>query len=239
MDNISLENKLVRTISEGVDCTGLLPFMFPNYCQREEIFFDKDNFVLYVGKYKSGLRKELEEGTKGFVAVCNSGMFDVDITDRETLLSIVYGKWGKSPSESVLKLSDGLTDFDFYSFVKTFWVSGKSKIDSSKRSIFNLYKTLGKQRYDILKCYFDLREDFSDSMIFSSLLSFIEKSLNPDTVASQNGTYLMLLENFRKDFGQNIVNIISTAYTMRCRNDADREYRTLWVLMQLGKGAMV
>ena len=49
MDNIFLENKLVRTISEGVDCTGLLPFMFPNYCQREEIFFDKDNFVLYVG----------------------------------------------------------------------------------------------------------------------------------------------------------------------------------------------
>ena len=84
-----------------------------------------------------------------------------------------------------------------------------------------------------------MREEYTDSMIFSSLLSFIDKALNPETVSSNNGTYLNLLDNFRKEYGKNIVNIISNAFTMECKNNSDREYRTLWVLMQLGKGEMI
>lgn len=239
MEKIFLENKLVRTVSEGVDCTGLLPFMFPNYEQKDRIFYDKDNLILYTGKYSSGIRKELEEGTKGFVAICNVGMYDYDITDRETLLHVVYSKWDREPKENVYKFVENLSDDDFYDFIKKFWILGKSKVEFSKRFIFNLYKTLGKQRYDILKCYFDLREEFKDSMIFSSVLSFIDKSLDIDSISSSNGNYLTMLENFRKEYGKTIVNIISSAYTIECKNSMDREYRTLWVLMQLGKGAMV
>ena len=239
MEKIFLENSLVRTVSEGVDCTGLLPFFFPNYEQKDSIFYDKDNYVLYTGKYSSGLKKMLSDGTKGFVAVCNIGMFDYDITDRDTVLRVVYSKWDKEPRESVYRFMESLSDEDFYDFIKKFWITGKSKVDLSNKSVFSLYKTLGKQRHDILKCYFDLREDYTDNMIFSSILSFIEKSLNPDIVSSTNGTYLSLLDNFRKEYGKNIVNIISTAFTMKCRNASDREYRTLWVLMQLGKGEMI
>ena len=42
MENIFLDNCLVRTVSEGVDCTGLLPFLFPNYEIKEDIFYDND-----------------------------------------------------------------------------------------------------------------------------------------------------------------------------------------------------
>lgn len=239
MEKISLENSLVKTVSEGVDCTGLLPVFFPNYEQKDRIFYDKDNFVLYTGKYSNGLKRELLEGTKGFVAVCNIGMYDYDITDRDTLLRAVFSKWDKEPKDSVYRYIENLSEDDFFDFVKKFWITGKSKIEYSKKSIFNLYKTFGKQRYDILRCYFDLREEFSDNIIFSSVLSFIEKSLNPDMVSSSNGTYLSLLDNFRKEYGKNIVNIISTVFTMKCKNVSDREYRTIWLLMQLGKGEMV
>ena len=151
MDKICLENSLVRTVSEGVDCTGLLPYLFPNYEKKDDIFYDKDNYVLYTGKYFSGLKKRLLEGTKGFVAVCNIGMFDYDITDRETMLGVVYSKWDKEPGDNVYKFIENLSDDDFYKFVKKFWVLGKSKVESSKRSVFSLYKVLGKQRHDILK----------------------------------------------------------------------------------------
>lgn len=76
-------------------------------------------------------------------------------------------------------------------------------------------------------------------MIFGGVLSFLEKSRNLEDVVTNSGKYLRLLVDFNKSYDKMIVPIIQKVYTMECRSDSDREYRTLWLLMQLGKGNML
>ena len=73
-------------------------------------------------------------------------------------------------------------------------------------------------------------------MIFNGVLSFIEKSMNLEDVVINSGKYLKLLVDFNKSFDKVIISVIQKVYTMKCVNDTDIEYRTLWLLMQLGKG---
>ena len=71
------------------------------------------------------------------------------------------------------------------------------------------------------------------------MLSFLEKSRNLEDVVVNSSKYLRLLVDFNKSYDKIIVPIIQRVYTMECKNDTDREYRTLWLLMQLGKGNIV
>lgn len=238
---ITLIGKSVRTVdsSSGVDVTDIVSYMYPDFEKRNEILFDKDNKIIYTGKYYAGVKKDLEEGTKDFIEICNIGIQDIDLTDRDIMINILYSKFGKEPREEVKETLNSLSDVDFSNYFKKFWVSGRSKLESSEYSLFDLYNTLGGQRHDILKCYFQLSETYSDTYIFSGVLSFIEKALNPDMVSSQSGRYLKLLSNFRNLYKNTARQVVRQAYTMKVRTKEDKRYRTLWLLMQFGKGVMI
>jgi hypothetical protein len=150
---------------------------------------------------------------------------------------VLYSKWDKDlpDPDGFGKDLRNMSELDFWDFFKKFWVLGSSKYDKGK-SLFNLYKVLGKSKHEILKTYLELREVYSDNAIFTGTLSFIEKSLNPDQVSTQSGIYKSLLDNFSKAYKQSLLPIIGYVYQMKCDSDSEREYRTLWLLMQLGKG---
>lgn len=241
IEPISLVNKLVRTedAGEGINNTAVVSFMYPNFITKNEVYFDYENNVIYTGKYHKGIKEELSHGTKNFICISNIGMQDIDFTDRETVINILYSKFGKKPKEEVQKALESMNEDDFWSYFKHFWVTGHSKLEDSNTSIFHLYMVLGKQRHEILQVYFKLKELYPDSVIFSSVLSFIEKSLNLDEVTSQSGRYIKLLQDFNRVYSNNIIPIIQRVYVMKCSTKEDKEYRTLWLLMQLGKGAII
>ena len=241
IEKISLVNKLVRVsnTSEGIDNSGIIPFMYPSFKMREEIFFDHGNDVIYTGKYHQNIRKELENGTKSFIAMCSYGMYDVDFTNRDTIIKVLYSKWDKTPSEDTKNMLDNMSNNDFWDFFKKFWVTGRSKFDKGGKSLLDLHKVLGKQRYEILKIYLELKEVYPDSVIFSSVLGFLEKALNPEMVSSKSGIYMNLLKEFGESYSSGLVSIIQKAYMLKGSTKSDKEYRTLWLLMQLGKGNMI
>lgn len=231
--------KFVKTVDGDIDTTGVLSFIYPNFIIRDEVYYDNDYDVLYTGKIYNGLRKELESNTKNYICVCNFGMYDIDFTSRKCALDLLTEKWNKPFKEHTVDLLEGLSEHDFWDYFKNFWVVGKSKIDESDISLWDLYKVLGKQRHDILEVYFNLKKFYSNSFIFTGLLSFIEKSLNIEDVSTQNGRYLKMLQDFNKEYSNKVIPIIQRVYVMEGTSDIDKEYRTMWLLMQLGKGNII
>lgn len=239
MEKISLIGKFVKTVGSGVDNTSILNFMYPDFITKDEVFYDNDNKIIYVGKSYQGLKEDLESGTKQYIAVMNTGVSDLDFTDRNTIINVLYGKWGKEPKEGVLNLIDTMTDNDFWKYFKEYWIIGKSSIENADVSLFDLYSVLGKQRHDIMKIYFRLKEYYPDNYIFSGILSFLEKSMNLDEVSTKSDRYLKMLQDFNREYSSQIIPIIQRVYTMKGNGKDDKEYRTFWLLMQLGKGGMI
>lgn len=242
MGDYSLINKVVKVedTKEGINYLDLVCFMYPNYELRTEFnILDGNRDIIFVGKVNSSVVSSLKENTRSFIAINNIGIQDIDLTIRDSAIKVLYGKFNKEPSEKVYSTLNSMSDYDFIKYFKTFWFLGRSKIDNVDISLWDLYCVLGKTRHEILKVYLELRESYSDSIIFSGVLSFLEKSRNLEDVVVNSSKYLRLLVDFNKSYDKLIVPIIQMVYTMECKNDTDREYRTLWLLMQLGKGNIV
>ena len=73
--------------------SGIVPFMYPDFLVIDDIFFDYENKIIYTGAYSSTLKQDLEHGTKEFIAISNKGMADIDLTDRDMAISVLYDKW--------------------------------------------------------------------------------------------------------------------------------------------------
>lgn len=242
MGDYSLINKVVKVedSKEGINYLDLVCFMYSNYELRTEFnILDGNTDIIFVGKVNSSVVKSLKENTRSFIAINNIGIQDIDMTIRDIAIKVLYDRFNKVPSDKTHTMLTSMTEYDFVKYFKSFWVLGRSKIDSVDVSLWDLYCVLGKSRHDILKTYLELREVYSDSMIFGGVLSFLEKSRNLEDVVTNSGKYLRLLVDFNKSYDKMIVPIIQKVYTMECRSDSDREYRTLWLLMQLGKGNML
>lgn len=241
IEPISLINKIVKVVDKqaNIDNTGIVSFMYPDFIVKDDIFFDYENSIIYIGRYNYNLKKELEHGTKQFIALCDTGVQDIDFTDRETNIKVLYSKWNKKISDNTKEVLMNLNQKDFWDYFKKFWILGTSTLDESSLPIYKLHSLLGGQRFDILKMYFELRESYSDSTIFSSVLSYIEKAMNPDKISSQNGLYIKQLENFRKAYGITAGDIILSIYKLPSDVDSEKTYRLLNMLMRFGKGDFI
>ena len=237
----TLENKIVNAIdrSENIDNSGLIALMYPDYLVRDEIFYNQNDRILYRGKITRDTKKELEEGTKSFIAISSGGFYDVDFIGRENIVRIIYNKWNKVPSEAVLGSIEYMKSNDFYDYCKKFWVLGRSKLDDKGVPLFNLAKVFGKSKHEVIKTYFELREFYKDYEIFSYVMKFMDNAINIDKVSTANGWELNNLKNFNRLYRPYIGKIVKTAYEMKAEIDAEREYRTLWLLSQFGKGDVI
>jgi hypothetical protein len=90
-----------------------------------------------------------------------------------------------------------------------------------------------------MKLYFELRESYDDNVIFSSLLSFMEKAMDPESYEHLSGGYVKALKDFNKLYGDNIRALVRKAYMMKSSSSGEKEYRTIWLLYQLGKGNLI
>ena len=241
-EKLTLINKFVKVKDEnrGIDNTGVIAFMYPNYLVKDEVFFDYNNDIIYTGKYERDIRDILSNATHSFIALCDGGITDVDFTNREVILQVLKDKYSGRFSKEKMDIMLNMSDDDFWKTFKKLWVknSGMSKEESDIK-IFDLYDDIVHKRSKskILKDYFSLSKDYSDSAIFASMLSFIEKSFNPNSVRSDSGNYLRMLKTFKETRGAEAQAIIYHIYRSGCEdNDIDRKYRTMLLLTMLGKG---
>ena len=234
MEDVSLINHSVRAETFG---TGMLEFMYPSFMVKSEVFFDYKNDVIYIGKNQRDLKGMLSHATHSFISTVDAQP-DFDMDDRDTQMRVLYGKWGKSPSEKVIEVLRNLTEEDFLEYFKRYWVVGSSKMDKDIGvTIYDLYKTLGKSKHETMKTYFKLKTVYEDKYILSCVLSFIEKAYCPEKVTSSSGIYLNMLKEFSKADRKNMQNLLTFIY--KIKNDESASYRTMWFLSQLGKGEIL
>ena len=143
-------------------------------------------------------------------------------------MDFVYSKWGKEVKKEVKDVILGQSDDDYYNYIKIYWVSGKSKLDSVDVTIFDLYKVINKSKGDLLKVYFRLLRFYEVNMIESALITFMEKAMKYEEL-SVSGSYMLLLKEF-KDKNKGKLKNILMAYSVM---DEPKETKLLWLLMNL------
>ena len=241
-EKLDLINKIVKTRDpeNGIDNSGIISFMYPNFIKKDEIFFDYENSVIIECKYSSKLKEELSHGTKQFIALCDNGIPDIDFTNREVIMQVLKDKRKSKFGKDKEKLMMEMPDIDFWNLYKRLWVlhMGVEKSDTEE-GIYNLYETLGGQTNEIFEMYFKILDKYGDRVIYSSLLSFIDKSLNPEKVSSENGNYLKLLRKFREGLGERAKLAVEESYKMKCSTEDEKQYRTMLLLRRLGKGSPI
>lgn len=203
---------------------SLLQVFYPTFQIKETVLFDNDNDVIYIGPPKKDTVEFLKNNTRRFINTV--GKYDLDLDIKEILTRFVYEKWKKEPKDEVLEVLNNMTDEDFYNYIKTYWVLGKSSIDSNSVTIYDLYKVFGKSRTDAVKTYFTLLEYYSPQVIESSLITFIDKVVNYNDVYA-SGHYMKLLKDFR-DKHLNKIKPVLNKYRMM---EDDKQTKVLWLLM--------
>lgn len=238
---LSLINKIVKVkdSSNGIDNTGIIPFMYPDFIVKDELFFDYDNSVIINAKYSPNLKSELQHGTKKFIALCDSGMQDIDFTNREIILQVLKDRHKGRFSKEKMSVMLDMSEFEFWQNFKRYWVVNLKQEKEDEVSFLDLYNVLGGKTYEIFNVYFKLRQEYSDSTIYSTVLGFIDKSFHPEKVASQSGSYLKSLRLFRKNFGYQAQIALEECYRMKCESDLDKQYRTMFLLKSLGRGNVI
>ena len=238
---ITLINKIVkaRDSSNGIDNSGIIPFMYPDFIVKDELFFDYDNSVIINAKYSPTLKSDLQHGTRQFIAMCDSGMQDVDFTDREIILQVLKDRHNGRFSKEKMSIMMDMSEFEFWQNFKRFWVVNMKQEKEDDVSFLDLYNVLGGKTFEVFNVYFKLREVYSDSTIYSTVLGFIDKSFHPERVASQSGSYLKSLRLFRTKFGYQAQKTLEECYRMKCNSDLDKQYRTMYLLKNLGRGDII
>lgn len=215
-----------KTVNINKDRVGLLCFMYPEYELRENLFFDQENKIIYIGKDRKGLEEYLERETASFISTV--GPYEYDLENREVLIDLVYSRWGKEPKEDVKQALLGIPEDDFYSFIKRRWVNAKGEgVDKEGKSIYDLYKVIGNSRGEAVKVFLELLERYPPIMIESSLLTFFGKVATVDDVDA-SGHYLKLLKDFRGRHGDKLKAVLYK-YKMLDYGDIPR---VLWLIMQ-------
>jgi hypothetical protein len=205
--------------------TGLLEFFYPEFYVRKELIYDPDMKVIYIGASRSGLSEYLARNTKEFISTV--GVCDIDLEERETLLSFVYSKHGKSVSDTVIEMLKSVPQHEFFTYIKKYWVMGSSKMDKAPdTTIFDLYVALSKKA-EAFSVYLVLSEFFDDSMILSSILTFFEKALDPETEVS-SPRYARILQDFRKTHSEKLNMVLLSYFKMRESNN----FKLRWLLYQ-------
>jgi hypothetical protein len=235
---LTLVNKIVkvRDASNGIDNSGYIPFMYPDFIVKDELFFDYDNNVIIEMKYSPKLKEDLHHATKNFIAICDSGMQDIDFTDRDTIIQVLKDKHKGRFAKDKVELLQNLGEFEFWQSYKKFWVLNTKVDTEGKVGIFDLYKVIGRRKDEVFNVYFKLREIYSDATIYSVLLGFMDKSLHPDKVSTQNGNYLRLLREFcQSPIAEEALIALRECYQMPSSTETERQYRTMFLLNHLGK----
>jgi hypothetical protein len=218
----------MNLIGKTVNITNvkLLEFFYPNFYIKDTLFFDQNNSIIYTGKSHRNLLGYLENNTKEFISTV--GVIDIDLDVKDTLVNFVYDKFSKVPKEKTRELILNLQNIEFYNYIKNYWVSGISILDTeSTIGIYDLFVAMGKSKSDSMKVYQELSQLYPISVIQTSVETFLEKVvLFPEI--SVNYRYQNLIEKFKKQHESKLKQVFYQYYVMR----ESKQVKLQWLLYQ-------
>ncbi len=207
---------------------GLLEFFYPNYIKKEAVLLDSDKDIIYVGKMRPNLRNYLILNCKSFINTV--GVPDIDLEEKESLLNFVYDKFGKIPKKSLVDIICGLQKEDFYHYIKSYWVLGKSKLEEEMDfTIFNLFIAMTKSGMEALKIYSYLLDYYEPPILNSSIETFLEKASDINEGNASSSSYTRILKDFNSKHHKTFKILLKKYYEIR----GSKQNKIMWLLYNL------
>lgn len=238
----SLWGHIVNVKNKDNSFLWILTFMYPNAKVYNSIVVSNTyNYTkpfIYTGKLTPNLKRFLR-GLKIPTIIVNPYEYTINLTDKNTLIKIINDTIKTPIKDKDMDIIKSLDDTAFYKWFKYSWVlktnslhillnNNSNKGNKNKGiSIYDLFKVLasntGQSANNRLKAINTLISTFGVHIVYSSMLTFIEKSIdygknknNRDYYYSNySGNYLILLETFYNKNNKKIKDIMKYIYTHR------------------------
>lgn len=236
----SIWGHIVNVKNKDISFLWILTFMYPNAKVYNSIVVsDTYNYTkpfIYMGKITLSIKRFIR-GLKTPTIIVNPYEYTIDLANKNTLIKIINDTIKTPIKDKDMDIIKSLDDNAFYKWFKYSWVLktnslhillNNTKENKNKGiSIYDLFKVLasntGQSANNRLKAINTLISTFGVHIVYSSMLTFIEKSIdycenkgNRDYYYSNySGNYLILLETFYNKNNKKINDIMKYIYTHR------------------------
>ncbi len=186
---ISIINHSVK-----IDDIGLLQFMYPDYRILDKPVISSDKNIIWIGDTKN-LNKIKALGVN-YIVVSSAG--EIDLTDRLTLLEVVFSKWKRKVPKYLLEFYQDLDDYTFREQIEYMWITGKWQMKEydNTGAFLEFLRSFNTDTITISKTYLQLLDKVGAEYIEMSLLTF----LNRVTIPSNNISkwYKRIIEDYKR-----------------------------------------
>lgn len=186
---ISIINHSVK-----IDDIGLLQFLYPDYITLDTPILFSDKPIIWIGETKY-LNKIKNLGVNYIVV---SAVGEIDLTDRLTLLEVVFSKWKRKVPKYLLEFYQDLDDFTFREQVEYMWITGKWQMKEydNTGAFLEFLRSFNTDTVTISKTYLQLLDKVGAEYIEMSLLTFLGRVTIPSSNISK--WYKKVIEDFKR-----------------------------------------
>lgn len=188
-DRISIINHSVK-----ITDIGLLQFLYPDYIVLDGPVLYSDRPIIYIGetKYLNQIK------SLGVNYISLSAVAEYDLTDRLTLLKVVFSKYNRPVPKYLLEFYEDLDEGLFRELVERYWITGKWSLKEFNNSgaFLEFLQSFKTDTVTMVRTYLNLLHKTGAEYIRVSLLTFLTKVLNPSSKISK--WYKQVIDNYKK-----------------------------------------
>lgn len=184
---------LILNHSVKIKDIGLLQYFYPNFIILNKPVLYSDKPIIFTGdnKYINQIKG------LGVDYILISELAEYDLTDRLKLLTVVFAKYNRKVPKYLLAFYEDLDEDTFIELVKQYWITGKWPLKeyTTSGAFLEFLQSFNTDTYTISKTYLQLLNKTGAEYIEMSLLTFLNRVLNPSTKLSK--WYQKVIDEFK------------------------------------------
>lgn len=184
---------LILNHSVKIKDIGLLQYFYPNFIILNKPVLYSDKPIIFTGdnKYINQIK------SLGVDYILISELAEHDLTDRLKLLTVVFARYNRKVPKYLLAFYEDLDEDTFIELVKQYWITGKWPLKeyTTSGAFLEFLQSFNTDTYTISKTYLQLLNKTGAEYIEMSLLTFLNRVLNPSTKLSK--WYQKVIDEFK------------------------------------------
>lgn len=182
-EKTKIEYPTIINHSVKVEDIGLLQFMYPNFIVLNKPVLFTDKPIIFTGdnKYLNQIRD------LGVDYILVSELAEFDLTNRLTLLEIIFAKYKRKVPKYLLEFYNDLDEYEFKELVEQFWITGKWNLKEydNTGAFLEFLISFKTDTVNITKTYLKLLNKVGAEYIEMSLLTFLNRVVTPSNKLSK------------------------------------------------------
>ena len=196
---------MINIINHSVKIKNIefLQFLYPNYIIIDKPILFTTRPVIFTGETRHINRVK----GLGVNYIIVTELAEYNLTERLTLLEVVFSKWNRKVPKYLLEFYEDLDDETFMEQVKIMWVTGKWHLkEYDKSGIFlELLMSFKTDTYKIARTYISMLDRISSEYMELSILTFLNR------VTTQKGKISKWYQKVIDDYKLNKASLIKPA----------------------------